>query len=95
MSAAPRDPRGYTTGGRDCRAGTIALRADEVMLMLPARPSRVLGRELLYTALTRARHRVTVVAPAAVLADAAATPTRRRSGLQARLAEASAAPPDR
>ncbi len=68
---------------------------DEVMLMLPARPSRVLGRELLYTALTRARHRVTVVAPAAVLADAAATPTRRRSGLQARLAEASAAPPNR
>ena len=34
MSATPRGPRGYTTGGRDCRAGTIALRADEVMVML-------------------------------------------------------------
>lgn len=68
---------------------------DEVLLMLPARPSRVLGRELLYTALTRARQRVTVVAPAAVLADAASTPTRRRSGLQARLVECSAAPPKR
>ena len=65
---------------------------DEVLLMLPNRPSRVLGRELLYTALTRARQRVTVAAPAAVLAEATATPTRRRSGLQARLAEA---PPPR
>jgi len=34
VSATPRGPRGYTTGGRDCRAGTIALRADEVMVML-------------------------------------------------------------
>ena len=68
---------------------------DEVLLMLPARPSRVLGRELLYTALTRARQRVTVVAPAAVLADAASTPTRRRSGLQARLAEPGVVPPKR
>ena len=66
---------------------------DEVLLMLPNRPSRVLGRELLYTALTRARQRVTVAAPAAVLAEATATPTRRRSGLQARLAEAT--PPRR
>lgn len=34
MTATVTGPRGYTTGGRDSRAGTIALRADEVMVML-------------------------------------------------------------
>jgi exodeoxyribonuclease V alpha subunit len=58
---------------------------EHVLLMLPARASRVLTRELLYTGLTRARSRATIVAGAAELETAIASPTRRYSGLLARL----------
>jgi exodeoxyribonuclease V alpha subunit len=58
---------------------------DEVVLVLPQKPSPVLTRELLYTAVTRARERVTIVASPDVVAQAIATPTRRDSGLCARL----------
>jgi exodeoxyribonuclease V alpha subunit len=60
---------------------------DGVLVMLPEQRSRVLTRELLYTAVTRARARVTLVADAAVLEQAIATATTRHSGLLARLAE--------
>jgi exodeoxyribonuclease V alpha subunit len=65
---------------------------DEVLVMLPEQRSRVLTRELLYTAVTRARRRVTLVADAAVLEQAIATATTRHSGLLARLAEEANAP---
>jgi exodeoxyribonuclease V alpha subunit len=58
---------------------------DEVVLVLPQKPSPVLTRELFYTAVTRARERVTIVATPDVVAHAIATPTRRDSGLCARL----------
>jgi exodeoxyribonuclease V alpha subunit len=58
---------------------------DEVVLVLPQKPSPVLTRELLYTAVTRARERVTIVASPDIVAQAIATPTRRDSGLCARL----------
>jgi exodeoxyribonuclease V alpha subunit len=58
---------------------------DEVIVVLPQKPSPVLTRELLYTAVTRARERVTIVASPSVVAQAIATPTRRDSGLCARL----------
>ncbi|CAE6775258.1 RecBCD enzyme subunit RecD [Paraburkholderia aspalathi] len=58
------------------------------VLMLPSVFSRVLSRELVYTAITRARERVEVIGARAVLAQAIATPTRRDSGLAARIAEA-------
>jgi exodeoxyribonuclease V alpha subunit len=61
---------------------------DDVLVMLPEQRSRVLTRELLYTAITRARRRVTLVADAPVLQQAIATPTTRHSGLLARLADA-------
>lgn len=61
---------------------------DAVGVLLPAEPHRVLSRELLYTAVTRARRQVTLAGSAAVLAAAIAAPTRRRSGLTARLQEA-------
>ena len=61
---------------------------DGVLVMLPEQRSRVLTRELLYTAITRARRRVTLVADAAVLEQAIATSTARHSGLLTRLAEA-------
>jgi len=61
---------------------------DEVLVLLPAQRSRVLTRELLYTALTRARQQVTLAAGADVLAAAVATRSERQSGLRARLREA-------
>ncbi|MEP7281015.1 MAG: exodeoxyribonuclease V subunit alpha [Rubrivivax sp.] len=63
---------------------------DAVLVLLPALDSRVLTRELLYTAVTRARRHVTLVGSAAVIDAAVATPTRRIGGLRARLAEAAA-----
>jgi len=60
---------------------------DAVLVMLPQQRSRVLTRELLYTAITRARRGVALVADPAVLEQAIATPTVRHSGLLARLAE--------
>ena len=60
---------------------------DGVLVMLPEQRSRVLTRELLYTAVTRAKRRVALVADAAVLEQAIATAITRHSGLLARLAE--------
>jgi exodeoxyribonuclease V alpha subunit len=61
---------------------------DEVLVLLPAQHSRVLTRELLYTALTRARRRVALAADTTVLAATVAARTRRQSGLLARLRDA-------
>ena len=61
---------------------------DEVLVLLPEQRSRVLTRELLYTAVTRARGTVTVCAGSGVLAAAIESTTRRHSGLLARLREA-------
>jgi exodeoxyribonuclease V alpha subunit len=60
---------------------------DAVLVVLPEQRSRVLTRELLYTAITRARRRVALVGDETVLQQAIATPTIRQSGLLARLAE--------
>jgi len=60
---------------------------DHALLLLPEPGSRVLTRELLYTAVTRVRQRLTLCGPASVLAEAIAQPTRRQSGLGARLVE--------
>jgi len=61
---------------------------DEAALVLPASASRVLSRELVYTAVTRARVSVRLVGARAVLADAIAMAGARDSGLAARMAEA-------
>lgn len=58
---------------------------DRVVVVLPAQPSRVLGRELLYTALTRARHSLQVWGNVEVFRQAVATPVLRVSGLARRL----------
>lgn len=63
----------------------------EVLVLLPDAPARVMSRELLYTAVTRARERVTLAGPGAVIEAACATPTRRYSGLADRLTEVGAA----
>lgn len=59
---------------------------DEVALVLPERASRILSRELLYTAITRAKRGVTVYANEAVLRAALLQRVERSSGLVDRLA---------
>ncbi|WGS43206.1 AAA family ATPase [Burkholderia sp. JSH-S8] len=61
---------------------------DEAALVLPATFGRVLTRELVYTAVTRARTRVQVIGGRRVLAQAIAARTQRDSGLSARIDEA-------
>jgi exodeoxyribonuclease V alpha subunit len=58
---------------------------DHVALVLPERDVPLLSRELLYTALTRARHSAVVVGRAELLALAVERPLARASGLAARL----------
>ncbi|MDR1228045.1 MAG: exodeoxyribonuclease V subunit alpha [Azoarcus sp.] len=53
----------------------------EMLLLLPARPSRVLSRELLYTAITRATRRVTIAGVDPVFTAACAARGERFSGL--------------
>ncbi|MDQ3230004.1 MAG: exodeoxyribonuclease V subunit alpha [Pseudomonadota bacterium] len=63
---------------------------DRVAVVLPDDDARVLSRELLYTALTRARHGALLWSPQAVLLRAIARHGRRESGLVARFASAQA-----
>jgi exodeoxyribonuclease V alpha subunit len=58
---------------------------DEVAFVLPERPSPVVTRELVYTAVTRARRKVTIFGPRAVLRHAIETRVARASGLADRL----------
>jgi exodeoxyribonuclease V alpha subunit len=60
---------------------------ERAALVLPAQASRALTRELVYTAVTRAKLSIDIVGSAAVLAQAVETPTRRASGLALRLVE--------
>jgi exodeoxyribonuclease V alpha subunit len=54
---------------------------EDVLLLLPDRDSPILTRELIYTALTRARRRITVCGRAEVIAAAVERRIRRASGL--------------
>ena len=58
---------------------------DDVTLLMPAVGSRLLTRELLYTAVTRARHRLLVVGTEAAIRAAVGRRIARASGLTARL----------
>lgn len=66
---------------------------DHVLVALPPEPSPVTTRELLYTAVTRARDRVTLMCTEAVLRHATATRVQRASGLPDALRQAAASPP--
>lgn len=57
----------------------------DVIVTLPPPPSPILTRELLYTAVTRAKHGVTIVASEASVRAAVDHPIARASGLAARL----------
>ncbi|HEU4641165.1 MAG TPA: ATP-dependent RecD-like DNA helicase, partial [Gemmatimonadaceae bacterium] len=54
---------------------------DRVLLVLPDHDTRVLGRELLYTGVTRARRAVDVVASAATIDRIVRRVTARQGGL--------------
>ncbi|MFT8394662.1 exodeoxyribonuclease V subunit alpha [Propionibacterium sp.] len=58
---------------------------DSLTLILPGPDSPLLTRELLYTAITRARHSVEIIGPKESLERAVVTPARRASGLTERL----------
>lgn len=55
------------------------------IVALPDSDSRILTRELLYTAVTRARHHVTVIGSAEAIHTAVERPVQRASGLTQRL----------
>jgi len=59
--------------------------ADEILLLLPEAGSPLLTRELLYTGLTRARRRLTLVGSRAAVRQAVERRTRRAGGLAGRL----------
>ena len=59
--------------------------ADDVVILLPPQDSRLLTRELFYTAITRARKRVVVVGSEAEVRAAVARRAQRATGLQQRL----------
>jgi exodeoxyribonuclease V alpha subunit len=54
---------------------------DEVVVLLPAAVSKILSRELLYTAVTRAKSKVVLFGDAEVVAQAVARRVQRASGL--------------
>lgn len=58
---------------------------DSVIIVLPEKPLPILSRELLYTAVTRARKRVVIIGSKASIISAAGRQTRRMSGLTAML----------
>jgi exodeoxyribonuclease V alpha subunit len=64
---------------------------DEVVVVLPPEGSPLLLRELLYTAITRARSRVTVVATEGAVRAAVGRAVTRGSGLAERLVGAPSA----
>jgi len=58
---------------------------DHVVVVLPEKKSRLLTRELLYTAVTRAVAQVTVIGAREVIEEAVGRPIRRATGLAHRL----------
>jgi exodeoxyribonuclease V alpha subunit len=58
---------------------------DRIVLVLPPRRSSVITRELLYTAVTRAKTSVTIIGTEQVVRDAVETPVQRASGLSDQL----------
>ena len=60
---------------------------DRVIVVLPSADSLLATRELLYTAITRARSSVTLIGSLDTVLAALAQPTRRASGLRTRLSD--------
>ncbi|CAN5498386.1 exodeoxyribonuclease V subunit alpha [soil metagenome] len=65
--------------------------AERITVLLPEAASRLLTRELFYTAVTRAQRQVTVVGTEAAVRSAVTTPAQRATGLVERLRRARSA----
>jgi exodeoxyribonuclease V alpha subunit len=63
---------------------------DDVVLVLPPHRSPVVTRELLYTAVTRARKRVEIIGSEKIIREAVETPVQRASGMMEQLSGAAA-----
>ncbi|WP_168800627.1 ATP-binding domain-containing protein, partial [Cellulomonas telluris] len=61
--------------------------ADEVTVLLPDEDSRLLTRELFYTAVTRAQRKVRVIGSESAVRAAIERQALRASGLRARLSD--------
>jgi exodeoxyribonuclease V alpha subunit len=89
----PDGPRAFHPAALPAHASAFAMTVhkaqgsefDSVWLQLPMADTRVLSRELVYTALTRARSALHVLGPAAVIEAALARHAQRVSGLAHRL----------
>ncbi|MEQ6902099.1 exodeoxyribonuclease V subunit alpha [Nocardioides sp. YIM 152588] len=92
------EPRAFAPGRLDAidtmHAMTIhksqGSQADTITVLLPDADSRLLTRELFYTAVTRAKRRLRVVGTEAAVRAAVATTAQRATGLAARLSGAPA-----
>jgi exodeoxyribonuclease V alpha subunit len=58
---------------------------DEVIVVLPNESSRILTRELFYTAISRAEKKLTIIGSEKVLRSAVSQAVRRTSGLASRI----------
>ena len=96
--AGAGDPRSFAPGRLDAietmHAMTIhksqGSQAEEVTVLLPEADSRLLSRELFYTAVTRAQRKVRIVGTADAVRAAVETTAQRATGLARRLAQGSA-----
>jgi exodeoxyribonuclease V alpha subunit len=59
---------------------------DRVGIVLPSQASSVVNKALLYTAISRAKASVSIVASEAVLRQTITTPVKRHSGIRSRIA---------
>jgi len=58
---------------------------DKVLIILPEKVSPIMTRELLYTALTRAKTKVTIIASEQAIIESIKRPIARASGLRSLL----------
>jgi exodeoxyribonuclease V alpha subunit len=84
LSRLPRHEPAHVMSIHKCQGSEV----DEVVVLLPDADSPLLSRELLYTAVTRARKRCTLVGTREAVQLAVARRLERRSGLAAALARA-------
>ncbi|MCU0663746.1 MAG: exodeoxyribonuclease V subunit alpha [Myxococcota bacterium] len=85
-SLAPTQIRDYETTYAMTVHKAQGSEFEKVLIVLPSQHSRILSRELLYTAVTRAKAQVDIVAPASAIRTACEARVLRASGLAELLA---------
>jgi exodeoxyribonuclease V alpha subunit len=87
LSRLPEHEPAYVMSVHKCQGSEV----DEAFILLPEVGSPLLTRELLYTAVTRARHRCVVVGTEEAISTAISSSVQRRSGLARAIADATVA----